>query len=227
MNGWRVLAFGMAPGVAFAALAALLLGSQVVAGEAEHGSLRSLLTRPVSRSVVVLAKALSLVVVAVLLTASAYLGAVVVGAIGSEFSDVVQLWNGEPLPGGTPAGVMWQRSLVLAALTPLTVLAAAWLGLLVSVITDRAGVAATGALFAGLPLALLAFANAAQWRWLEWLFTWPLRESWRQFEETAGHMSTRAWIDAPIGAAAWLPGLTAVALLSAALLWFQRRDVLA
>ena len=83
VNGWRALANGMAPGAVFAALAALLLGSQMVAAEADDGSLRTLLTRPVSRSAIVCSKALALLVAAVLLTVAAYVGGVVVGGDGA------------------------------------------------------------------------------------------------------------------------------------------------
>jgi ABC-type transport system involved in multi-copper enzyme maturation permease subunit len=225
VNGWRCLAYGMGPGILFASMAALLLGSQSISGEADDGSLRALLTRPVSRTAVLLGKAVALALAAVLLTAAAYLGAVLVGSLGAEFGDVVQYWDGLPVAGGgTAASVMWRRSLVLALCTPWTVLAAAWLGLLVSAVSDRGGASATAALFLGMPLALLSTQN---WSWCRWLFPWPLGASWLQFERAAGAFSTRGWLEAPVAAAAWLPLVTAALLLAAALGWFRRRDVLA
>lgn len=221
INGWRCLALGMGAGLTVAALVAVLLGSQMVAAAAGEGSLRSSLCRPISRTAFIGAQAAALAVVAVLLTLAVIAGALLVGAFAGYGPVVVELAGG--VYPKESAGTMARRALLLCAGAPLGVVAAGWLGLVVSSLMDHAGSAAGAALLIAAPVAWLSHPQNP---WGHWSFLWPGLKVWDAFRHLGEGESTLAWDDAPLQAALAWPLLT-MAVAAVAMWWcFTRRDVL-
>jgi hypothetical protein len=89
-NGWGCAAQAARAGLPVAAFAALLLGSQVVAGEAAAGTLRSVLCTPFRRLDVFAAKALAALAWGAVLFAAAWGAALALGAALYGFGDVTE-----------------------------------------------------------------------------------------------------------------------------------------
>ncbi|MCI0342307.1 MAG: ABC transporter permease subunit [Planctomycetales bacterium] len=224
-NGFRALAEGLGPGLLVAGLVALLLGSQAIASDASEGSLRATLLRPAGRGGLVAAKAAALAGAGVALALAAAVGAALVGGIGAGFGDVVVLYEGSPVgPPKQTAALMLGRAALVVALSPLPVVAAAELGLAVSAFFDHAGSAASAALFLAVPVTLVSWLAVPG---SDLLFVNPPARVVDAFRSLAAASATADWRQAPLAAAALVPGTTLLAAALAAGAVLRRRDILA
>ncbi|MBI5368278.1 MAG: ABC transporter permease [Planctomycetes bacterium] len=152
-SGYHALARAWHYGTQAGALALLLLGSLSMSSETTQGTLRLLLTRPIHRGELYLAKACALLLVAGLLQAAIVGGGAALVGVARGYGDVVDpqyhkyvyFTNAE----------MMRYSLQAAALGLLSLMAVALLGLAVSTLVENAGVAVALAILLYVPLGMV------------------------------------------------------------------------
>lgn len=139
----HLFAYGFRFGLAIATLVLLVFSSMIFAGEFDRGTVKNLLTRPVTRTDVFAAKAVAMTALAALLFGFtlyvSLLPALAMGELGPVWDDTIySLWrDGDEILGHA-------RKAVLMSFLPF--LAAGFLGILVSNLTESSGYAVAGAL---------------------------------------------------------------------------------
>jgi ABC-type transport system involved in multi-copper enzyme maturation permease subunit len=220
-NGWTALAGAVKTARLFLVLVLLVLAGSSVAEEANMGTLKAILSRPVRRIEVLLAKVLATWCFGGLLLLLAVGAAALGGELALGLYDVV-----DPLfptrvkhTHGEMATYMWLS--VFLTLLPLLALTA--LGLLASVWFDHAG-HATGVAIASLFFlsALSGLSRGAR----DYLFVTYLAFPFEIFDELANQISgARTELDRRLPLALTVPVAWAVLLFGLTALSFQRRDV--
>lgn len=145
----------------FLPIAVAVMAGDSIAGEAQAGTLRYLLTRPVGRTRLLVAKLVA--VLAFVLTAVALVA-------GTGFLVGRLLLGGQPLPAGVPSlsgsnltpGQIAARMLLAIGYVSVSMLAVAAMALLLSTLTDSPLSAALGALAFLIGSSLLLTLNAAR-----------------------------------------------------------------
>lgn len=195
----------------FLPLAAVLVAGDIVSAEDGNGTLKTILTRSVDRSQVLLAKVLAAVLFAVLVIVLCALVATLAGVASWGFRHVVT-FSGTVVPA--PKGLL----LVVAAygcyLIPLLTVAA--IALMLSTVTRNSVAGVAGALAFTFLILLLAVIPG-----LEGVKPYLLTN---QYEAWHGLLRTPTdW--APVLHSLWVCALYAVPSLLVAYLYFLRRDV--
>lgn len=137
-NSVQLFAYGFRVGLKIATYVLLIFSSMMFAGEFDRGTIKNLLTRPITRLEFFVAKCLTVTGLAVLLFAFIFI-------IGAAYA----LWRGDLGPVWDDSGYMIQRSTgeilgharKAVAMSFLSFLAAGFLGILVSNFTESSGYA--------------------------------------------------------------------------------------
>lgn len=148
-NTHQIFAYGAKPGLVIASLILVAFSSMLFAGEFDRGTIKNLLTRPVTRTDVFLAK----VIVGVLLSLFLYFVVVYVSfAFGASFGDLGPVWDTQQYEMKRTAAQMdgYFRKTVLVGYLPL--LGACCLGILISNLMESSGYAAVAAILVYLVL---------------------------------------------------------------------------
>lgn len=188
-----------------------LVAGDIVATEDNNGTLKTILTRSVSRGRIFAAKvlaAISYATAAIVVTGTV---ATVAGILASGFNPITSL-------SGTVVSAQRGLGLVAASLLVylLPILAVAAIGILLSTVTRNSAAAVVGTLLFSLLLQLIAILPG-----LDWLQPYLLST---QFNAWQGFLRTPVdW--APIVRAAWICALYGVPSVAAAAIVFSRRDV--
>jgi len=158
LTGWAALAGGLQFGLRIATFVLLVLAGSALGEEAQQGTLKTLLLRPVRRVEVLLAKKVALSLFALLLLA---VMAVAAGAVAAryEFGSLV-------LAGGKDAATLAVYVAASFALTVPGLLAVVGLGLLFSSAIDHPGQGTGSAIGAYIGLAALAELSKKSGPWL-------------------------------------------------------------
>ncbi len=150
----------------FLPIAVAVVGGEAIAGEAQNGTLRYLLVRPVSRGYLIVAKLVSVVVFVLLTVVMVAAVGYVVGQIflgqGTAPTGVASI-SGTTLSGATLSGAeVAQRTALALGYITLSMLGVAALALLLSTLTDSAIGAALGTVGFLIASTVLLGLDAAQ-----------------------------------------------------------------
>lgn len=239
-TGFDYLAQGVAAAYLLLPMMLVVLGSRSVSAEASSGTLRTVLTRPITRAEFVLAKVLSLVVLTLVFYSVTLVAAQAVA--WSRAERFRALYPTYPAGGGrevasqTPKRTVPELLRVTAgnlSLLYLPLLAAALLGLFVSVLFRNEGVSVSVAAIVFLPYAMsagfhheyfkgLAPTSVAKWLPQYWAVE-PLYKL-KQFVEGYNHGFDWGWSD--LAMAVLVPLLYVAVLSAASVAAFARRDIL-
>ena len=163
LHAVQIFAYGAKPGFKIATFIILILTSMMFAGEFDRGTIKVLLTRPLTRTDLFLAKCISAVaLVAFFLALVLYLSAVTALA-GGELGPV---WKADVSLDSTPYEVIAGHARTAVLLSLLPTFAAAFLGIFVSNLTESSGYAVAAGLVLYLVLDLTGAvlpAHAAQY----------------------------------------------------------------
>ena len=167
VTAFRAAAEGLELGLPLAALIAMLVASQLVAGELGRGTLRNVALRPLTRFQLATAKWIVALLLGLLSVGAALVGATGFASIPFEYGDLEEVLVGGQRFPIMPADEV-RPDFRLALLGSLaTAVAFSSLGFLAGCLTRR-GVAAVGlalALFVGLTVGRW-FAAGGEWEWL-------------------------------------------------------------
>jgi ABC-type transport system involved in multi-copper enzyme maturation permease subunit len=145
-NGFLTLAASCRAGAIVSALLLLLYAAGILAGEGTGGTLRLLLTRPVSRGDLLAAKATLLLCTTLVFTVAVALTGGIAGLLTGGYGDFVDPRYGQV---DYTAGELWSVAAKSLALVPLALFATACFGLLVSALFDSTGTAVTVSVLGG------------------------------------------------------------------------------
>jgi ABC-2 type transport system permease protein len=192
-------------------LVTALVAGDIVAAEDHNGTLKTILTRSVGRSQVLTGKLAAAATYTILTTALMGATAIVAGSLESGFNSLVSL-------SGTRVTALRALALVVASLGVylLPLLALMCVGVMLSVVARNSAGAVVGTLMISLGLQLVAILPG-----LGGLKPYLLTE---QFQAWQGLLRIPADL-APLGHAAWVCAIYAVAALVPSYLVFGRRDV--
>jgi ABC-type transport system involved in multi-copper enzyme maturation permease subunit len=142
-NSWQLLAYGFKFGLKIATFVLVIFSSMMFAGEFDRGTIKNLLTRPISRTDLFVAKGVTVGALAVLLWLFVLYVALVYalgrGELGAVWDDLVYEVRRDPAEIAAHG-----RKALLMTFVPF--LAAGFLGLLVSTWTESSGYAVAIAL---------------------------------------------------------------------------------
>jgi ABC-2 type transport system permease protein len=219
-NGFLTLAASSRAGATVSALLLLLYAAGLLAGEGTAGTLRLLVTRPVSRADILAAKATLLLGVTLLFTLAVALTGFVAGLLTGGYGDFVDPRYGQV---DYTARELWSVALTSLALVPLALFATACFGLLVSALFDSTGTAVTVSVlggFAALVAGLMLPAHLAPVSFLS-----HVDRGLAVFESWARGLSEYRFDGRFLLAGVAVPGTSAVLFLLAARILFVRRDI--
>ncbi len=154
-NGWLTFAAGIRAGVLLSAVLLLLFAAGLLAGEGTAGTCRLVLIRPVSRTDVVLAKALLLLLAVLLFTAAVTATGFAAGLATGGYGDYVDPRFGQV---DYTAADLLAVAIPAVGLAPLALFAVAAFGLFVSSLFMSSATAVTAAVLGGLAAAGLNLA---------------------------------------------------------------------
>lgn len=152
-NGWTALAGGISAALPFAVVIVLVFAGSALAEEAQLGTLKSLLVRPVRRTELLLAKALALVAFSLALIAAMSGAAVAVAQALYGFGDIVDYSSSYRYPVSDT--IPRYTAQAIALLVPSFVAVVAW-ALLCSASIDHTGYAVGAAIGGFLLLVVIA-----------------------------------------------------------------------
>jgi ABC-2 type transport system permease protein len=221
-SGWLVLAGALRAGLFFSAVVLLLHGATLISGERTAGTLRLLLVRPVSRGDLLLAKALSLLLLAVLFVALTALTGWILGLTSGGYRAYIDVRYGMELRGhGTEE--LGRAALGTLLLAPLALFAVGSLGLFLSSILEGAAAAVIAATLAGVGIAVATFLLPETTG--AWVFTTHVDRYATAFGDLAKGISGPGFDSRLLLPGLLVPAGTALVFLTAARIMFARREV--
>ncbi|MBV8880876.1 MAG: ABC transporter permease [Planctomycetaceae bacterium] len=137
-NSVLLFAYGFKPGLKVATYVLLIFSSMMFAGEFDRGTIKNLLTRPITRLEFFLAKCLTVSGLALLLFGFVF---VVSAAYALSHGDVGPVWDDSQYIIQRSAAEILHHARKAVAMSFLAFLAAAFLGVLVSNLTESSGYA--------------------------------------------------------------------------------------
>jgi ABC-2 type transport system permease protein len=169
VNGYYALAASGRAGLLLAALLLLTFSAVQVSGEATGGTLRLLLTRPLSRTDLLVGRAATLLLTCFLLVAVVAITGWTAGLLTGGYGDVLDAEYGTV---DYTAGQLTKVSLVVLLAAPFALFAVACFGLFLSVLCDSSATAVTIAVLLGLvgfSLDLVLIGEASALNFLSWV----------------------------------------------------------
>lgn len=239
-TGFDYLAAGVAGAYLLLPMMLVVIGSRSVSAESSSGTLRTVLTRPLTRAEFILAKVLSLVVLTLVFYAATIFAA---EAFAWWRADRFRaLYPTYPAGGGKEVASqtayrtvaeLLQVSVRNLSLLYLPLLSAALLGLFVSVLFNNEGVSVSVSAIAYLPYAMCAgfhheyFKGMAPTRVARWLAQyWAVEPLYKLKQYAEGYSHGFLWDPADLWRAILVPLLYVVVLSAASVAVFARRDIL-
>ncbi len=220
VNGYFVLASSGRAGLILAAILLLTFSAVGISGEATGGTLRLLLTRPLSRTDLLIGRAATLLLTSIVLVLVVAITGWLAGLLTGGYGDVLDAEYGTI---DYTAGQLTKVSLLVLAVAPLALFAIACFGLFLSVLCDNSATAVTSAVLLGLVLFFLDLVLIGQASALNFL-SWVDRPV-RVLESLAlGHSDFGLRLDWVLPAIV-VPVGTALLFLIAAGFVFRRRDI--
>jgi ABC-2 type transport system permease protein len=221
-GGYLVLAAALRAGLFFSAVVVLLHAATLIAGERTAGTLRLVLVRPVSRGDLLIAKALSLLGLAIVLVALTALTGWIIGLTTGGYRGYIDVRYGMELRGHG-AGDLRSAALSTLLLAPLALFAVATFGLFLSSLFESAAAAVIAATLTGIGIAVATFLLPEGSG--IWVFTSHVDRYATAFGDLAKGISGPGF-----GTRLLLPGLlvpagTTLVFLVGARIIFARRDV--
>ena len=220
VNGFFTLSSSGRAGMLLAAILLLTYSAVQISGEATGGTLRLLLTRPLSRTDLLIGRAATLLLASILLVAVVAVTGWLAGLLTGGYGDVLDAEYGTV---DYTAGQLTKVSLVVLLVAPLVLFAVACFGLFLSVLTDSSATAVTLAVLlalVGYSLDLVMIGQASALNFLTWVDR-PIRVLGSL---SLGHSDFGLRLDWVLPAVA-VPLGTAFLFLIAAGIIFRRRDI--
>jgi hypothetical protein len=137
-NAIATFAGGAKVGLKLSTFVALVFGSMLFAGEFDRGTIKLLLTRPVTRTDLFAAKSVVAALLALFLVAAVLYVSLAVGCLQGELGPV---WDGESYLSNTSYETLLGHAAHAVAMSVSAIVAAAFFGLLVSNATESSGFA--------------------------------------------------------------------------------------
>jgi len=218
-----IFAWGAKSGLKMASFLLVIFGSLFFAGEFDKGTIKILLTRPVTRTEVFLAKCLTGLMLAGLL-----FGAVLALSFGFGClrGDLGPVWDSEQYISTTSADELSAHAAKAVRLSAAGVVAAVFLGIAVSTFVESSGlaVAMALALFIGMDLGL-GFVREDQARYV---FSWYPSYAFEILRSYAEGSATR-WRSTIDDRMTWLyvPGASAGFFAAVGYVFFRIKNILA
>ncbi len=169
VNGFYALASSSRAGLMLAAILLLTFSAVQISGEATGGTLRLLLTRPLSRTDLLVGRAATLFLTSILLVLVVAVTGWLVGLFTGGYGDVLDAEYGTV---DYTCGQLTRVSLVVLAAAPFALFAVACFGLFLSVLCDSSATAVTLAVLLGLvgfSLDLILIGEASAMNFLSWV----------------------------------------------------------
>lgn len=239
-TGFDYLAQGVAASYLLLPMMLVVLGSRSVSSEASSGTLRTVLTRPLTRAEFVLAKIAALVVLTLVFYLVTLLAAESFAWLRADrFRPLFPTYpggGGREIPSQTPARTLPDLATHAAknlSLLYLPLLSAAILGLFVSVLFNNEGVSVSVSAIAYLPYAMCAgfhpeyFKGMAPTRVAKWLPQfWSVEPLYKLKQYVEGYSHGFLWDTTDVARAVLVPLLYIVIFSAASVAVFARRDIL-
>ncbi len=222
VNGFWVLCESAHWGFWTAGFMVLLYAASSVAGEATAGTLKLVLVRPIGRIQFVLAKAVFLVLFALLLALLVSTAAWILGYNLGGYGDIMEMGLGDDMLVRLEAERVADKPLTALAMCVLPLLAYGMLGLLISTLTTNSATAVTSAVLVCMPLLYIlpvAFPESEAY-----LFTHYATHYLDLAAEFAKGFDER-WDFELLQPGLIVPPVYVLVLLGAALVIFRRKDV--
>jgi ABC-type transport system involved in multi-copper enzyme maturation permease subunit len=220
VNGFYVLSASGRAGLMLAAILLLTFSAVQISGEATGGTLRLLLTRPISRTDLLIGRAATLFLACILLVAIVAVTGWTAGLVTGGYGDILDAEYGTV---DYTTGQLTRVSLLVLAAAPLALFAVACFGLFLSVLVDSAATAVTLAVLLGMVGFFLDVVLIGQASTLNFL-SWVNRPIGVLLSLSLGHSDFGLRLDWLIPAFA-VPIGTSLVFLSVAGFLFRRRDI--
>lgn len=239
-TGFDYLAQGVAASYLLLPMMLVVLGSRSVSAEASSGTLRTVLTRPLTRAEFVLAKIAALVVLTLVFYLVTLLAAETFAWLRADkFRPLYPTYpggGGREIPSQTPARTLPDLAAHSAknlSLLYLPLLSAAILGLFVSVLFNNEGVSVSVSAIAYLPYAMCAgfhpeyFKGMAPTHVAKWLPQyWSVEPLYKLKQYVEGYSHGFLWDTTDVARAVLVPLLYIVIFSAASVAVFAKRDIL-
>lgn len=239
-TGFDYLAQGVAAAYLLLPMMLVVLGSRSVSAEASSGTLRTVLTRPLTRAEFVLAKIAALVVLTLVFYLVTLLAAEACAWWRADrFRALYPTYpggGGREIASQTPSRTVPDLAAHTAknlSLLYLPLLSAAILGLFVSVLFNNEGVSVSVSAIVYLPYGMCAgfhpeyFKAMAPTRAAKWLPQyWSVEPLYKLKQFVEGYSHGFLWDPSDVLRAVWVPLLFIVVLAAASVAVFARRDIL-
>ncbi|MEK7866745.1 MAG: ABC transporter permease [Planctomycetota bacterium] len=239
-TGFDYLAQGVAAAYLLLPMMLVVLGSRSVSAEASNGTLRTVLTRPLTRAEFVLAKIAALVVLTLVFYLVTLLAAEAFAWFRAEkFRPLYPTYpggGGREIPSQTPARELPDlaaHTVKNLSLLYLPLLSAAIFGLFISVLFNNEGVSVSVSAIAYLPYAMCAgfhpeyFKGMATTRVARWLPQyWSVEPLYKLKQFVEGYSHGFLWDTTDLARAVLVPLLFVVVFSAASVAVFARRDIL-
>jgi len=168
-NGFLVLAVSLRYGLMLSAVLILLHSAALLAGEMSGGTLRHVLVRPVTRTDVLVGKALVVFLLAMLLV---FVTTAVSGGLGLVFGGYGDLLDVQYGTVDRSAPALWANTIRAIAVAPAALFAVGAFGLFFSALFENPAAAVTAAVLAGVALVAANFwltPEVAGYAFLTWV----------------------------------------------------------
>jgi ABC-type transport system involved in multi-copper enzyme maturation permease subunit len=180
-NSVQLFAYGFGPGLKVTTYVLLIFSSMMFAGEFDRGTIKNLLTRPITRFEFFIAKCVTISGLALLLFGFVFY---VSAAVGLMFGDVGPIWHESQYYIHREGPVMLAFARKAVVMSFMAFLAAGFLGILVSNLTESSGYSVAIALVAFLvgDLAMGMLLDKAKEKFFMYYSAYPF-EKLTQFSE--------------------------------------------
>ncbi|OHB75018.1 MAG: hypothetical protein A2Z34_10575 [Planctomycetes bacterium RBG_16_59_8] len=143
INALQLFAAGFKEGMKMVSMIVVIFGAMAFAGEYDRGTIKNLLTRPVTRTDFFLAKALFIVLLTIVLLLLLFFVAAFVSLLAGDLGPI---WDKESYKILLPYDEVTRRLITVLAISLLSPFAAAFIGLLISNVTESSAYAVAMAL---------------------------------------------------------------------------------
>ncbi|MHC4605555.1 MAG: ABC transporter permease [Planctomycetota bacterium] len=221
-HAYQLFAYGLAPGLKIATFLVLIYTCMLFAGEFDRGTIKLLLTRPVTRTDLFLAKCATAVLVTAFFTGLAICVSLIFGLSRGELGPV---WDDQSYTISSTFQAIQDHAVKAVLLVLLPTLAAAFLGLLISSLTESSGYAVAGGLVFYIVLdSAVSFLSKGAASWFFNYYPGRALEALGRFAEG----TSERWGDVMRGwGPALVPLITAAVFAAAAFVRFRSRDITA
>ncbi len=220
VNGFLVLAASTRAGVILTAILLLLYAATLLAGEGTAGTVRLLLVRPVTRTDLLLAKAVLLLLLILLFLAVVAAASGLLGLLLGGYGDIVDVRFGEI---DFTASELRRAALVGLGLAPLALFATAAFGLFCSALFESAATAVTVATLGGLAALAVTLGLSAESALL--VFVTHVDRYLAVFQSFATGLSDHALNARFVTPGLVVPAVSALVFLGAARIIFCRKEI--